>query len=124
MDLVPVAFDFAEDGTCLNNDPRTLMVGHSEVPDDEVQDYLATLVRWNGKAMYEPIHNSAWREIPVTYIHTTNDMTVPLDYQKSFVEGMEKEGRPVRTFELATGHCPNLTATSGIVDAVNKIVEG
>lgn len=51
-------------------------------------------------------------------------MTVPLDYQKSFVEGMEKTGRPVRTFELATGHCPNLTATDGVVDAINKTVEG
>lgn len=124
MDLVPVAFNFAEDDTCLNNDPRTLLVGPSEVSDDEVDKYLATFVRWNGKAMYQPIHNSAWREIPVAYIHCTNDMTVPLDYQRSFVEGMEKAGRPVQTFDLATGHCPNLTATAGIVDAVNKIVEG
>lgn len=124
MDLVPIAFSFAEDDTCLNNDPKTLLVGPSEVPDEEVERYLATLVRWNGKAMYLPIKNAAWREIPVAYIHCTADMTVPLDYQKSFVDGMEKAGRPVQTFELATGHSPNLTATAGVVDAVNKVVEG
>jgi pimeloyl-ACP methyl ester carboxylesterase len=124
MDLVPIAFNFAEDDTCLNNDPKTLLVGPSAVADDEVDRYLATLVRWNGKGMYLPIKHAAWREIPVAYIHTTADMTVPLDYQKSFVEGMEKTGRLVQTFELATGHCPNLTATEGVVDAINKTVEG
>lgn len=124
MDLVPIAFNFAEDDTCLNNDPKTLLVGPSAVADDEVDRYLASLVRWNGKGMYLPIKHAAWREIPVAYIHTTADMTVPLDYQKSFVEGMEKTGRLVQTFELATGHCPNLTATEGVVDAINKTVEG
>jgi hypothetical protein len=49
-------------------------------------------------------------------------MTVPLDYQKSFVADMEKAGRPLRTFELATGHSPNLTATAGVVDAINQVV--
>ncbi|MCJ1296909.1 hypothetical protein MMC34_008477 [Xylographa carneopallida] len=124
MDLVPLAFNFAEDDTCLNNDPMTLLIGPSAVRDGEVDQYLVTLVRWNGKGMYLPIKHAAWREIPVAYIYTTGDMTVPLDCQKSFVEGMEKAGCPVRTFELATGHCPNLTATEGVVDAVNKIVEG
>ena len=124
MDLVPIAFNFAEDDTCVNNDPKTLLVGPSAVADDEVDRYLATLVRWNGKGMYLPIKHAAWREIPVAYIHTTADMTVPFDYQKSFVEGMEKAGRRVQTFELATGHCPNFTATEGVVDAINKTVEG
>ncbi|KAK3391166.1 hypothetical protein B0H63DRAFT_493206 [Podospora didyma] len=53
---------------------------------------------------------AACREIPVAYIRCTADMTVPLDYQNSF------------TFDLATGHCPNLTAVDGVVDALNKIV--
>ncbi|PCG93876.1 Hypothetical protein PENO1_073440 [Penicillium occitanis (nom. inval.)] len=122
MNLVPIAFDFAEDDTCLNNDPRNLLVGPSDLAEQEVDKYLATLVRWNGKAMYLPIRHAAWRDIPVAYIHCTADMTVPLDYQKSFVADMEKAGRPVRTFELATGHSPNLTATAGVVDAINQVV--
>jgi hypothetical protein len=108
----------------LNNDPKQLLVGPSALAEEEVDKYLATLVRWNGKAMYMPIKNAAWREIPVGYIQSTGDMTVPFDYQKSFVEGMEKEGRPVQTFELATGHSPNLTDTQGVVDAIKKIIEG
>ena len=124
MDLVPIAFNFAEDDTCVNNDPKALLVGPSAVPDDEVDRYLATLVRWNGKGMYLPVKHAAWRENPVAYVHTTADMTVPFDYQKSFVEGIKKTGRQVQTFELATGHCPNLTATEGVVNAINKIVDG
>ncbi|KAI9641497.1 hypothetical protein NHQ30_010306 [Ciborinia camelliae] len=122
MDLVPLAFNFAEDDTCLNNDPKTLLVGPSNIAEDELNQYLSLLVRWNGKAMYLPIKHAAWREIPVAYIYCTADMTVPHDYQKSFVEGMEKAGRQVQTFELATGHCPNLTATENVVDTFNKIV--
>ncbi|TVY94516.1 hypothetical protein LAWI1_G000115 [Lachnellula willkommii] len=124
MGLVPLAFNFAEDGTCLNNDPKTLLIGPSTVDEEEVERYLSTLVRWNGNGLHLPIKHAAWREIPVAYIHATADMTMPLDYQKSFVKGMEKNGRPVQTFELATGHCPNLTATEGVVDAINSIVKG
>ncbi|ESZ89960.1 hypothetical protein SBOR_9650 [Sclerotinia borealis F-4128] len=120
MDLVPVAFNFAEDNSCTNNDPKTLLVGPNDLAPEVVDEYLSTLVRWNGNAMYLPIKHAAWREIPVGYIYSTGDMTVPFDYQKSFVEGMEKAGRPVDTVELATGHCPNLTATDSVVDAIRK----
>lgn len=120
MDLVPLAFNFAEDDSCTNNDPKTLLVGPSDIAPEVVDEYLATLVRWNGKAMYLPIKHAAWREIPVGYIYSNADMTVPFDYQKSFVEAMEKAGRPVETVELSTGHCPNLTATDSVVDAINK----
>lgn len=124
MNLVPLAFDIAEeDSSCLSRDPQTLVVGPG--PDEEeIEKYLSTLTRWNGKCMYQPIQHAAWRDIPVSYIYTSNDMTVPLDYQKNFVEGLEKEGRKVRTFEVASGHCPNFTATEGVVDAINKIVRG
>lgn len=36
---------------------------------------------------------------------------------------MEKAGRPVRIFELTTGHSPNLTAATGVVDTVDQIVK-
>lgn len=123
MDLVPIAFTWADDGTCLSSDPKTLLVGTSTIAEDEVDQYLATLVRWNGKVMYQPNQHAAWREIPTAYIYTTLDMTIPFDYQKNMVESMEKEGRQVQTFELATGHCPNLTATEGVVEAINQIVK-
>ncbi|KAJ9244316.1 hypothetical protein DTO169E5_1921 [Paecilomyces variotii] len=120
MDLVPLAFDFAEDDSVVVRAPKVTMVGEG-VPDNEADAYINTFLRWNGKCMYQPISRCAWREIPVSYIYTTIDMTVPLDYQKSMVQILEKEGRPVDTYELQTGHCPNLTATDGVVDVINKV---
>lgn len=121
--LMPLAFDFAEDQSCVCRDPKMTLIGEG-VDDAEVETYLSTLVRWNGKCMYQEISQCAWRGIPVTYIYTTQDMTIPLDYQKSMVEMMRGEGQIVDTEELATGHCPNLTMPQGVVDAVDQIVKG
>ncbi|KAI7779318.1 hypothetical protein LA080_000989 [Diaporthe eres] len=123
MDLVPLAFDFADDGTCVSCDPKTLLIGPGP-SDAEVEAYLKTLVRWHGNVMYHASEHAAWREIPVTYIKALADITVPVHYQQHFIEEMDKAGRQVQVFELDTGHCPNLTATDGVVDAVNKVVSG
>jgi pimeloyl-ACP methyl ester carboxylesterase len=121
MHLMPVAFDFAEDGSVVCRAPKVTMVTGEGVPEEEIDAYVDSLVRWNGKCMYQPISQCAWREIPVSYIYTTLDMTLPLDYQKSMVQTLEKEGRKVDTYELQTGHCPNLTATDGVVDVIEKV---
>ena len=121
--LLPLAFDIADDDSCVNRDPKTLLIGPG-IDDVEADAYVSSLVRWNGKSMYQAVTHCAWREIPVTYIYTSQDMTVPLDYQKSMVERMQGEGRLVHTVELATGHCPNLTMTQGVVDIVTRIAVG
>lgn len=123
MYFVPVAFHFAEDGTCVSGDPKKLIIGPGR-SDEEVEAYLKTWVRWHGNVMYQPSEHAAWREISVAYVKATADMTVPVNYQEQFIEVMEKAGRKVQVFELDTGHCPNFTATDGVVDAVNKVVSG
>ncbi|KAF2713005.1 alpha/beta-hydrolase [Pleomassaria siparia CBS 279.74] len=120
--LIPLAFDFADDKTVVSRDPKTLLVGNTTLPDAEVDAYVNNLVRWNGQSMYDRIRKTAWREIPVSYIYTTQDMTVPFDYQRSMVEVMRKAGQKVRTFEVETGHCPNFSATSDVVNAVKEIL--
>lgn len=60
----------------------------------------------------------------MTYVYTSQDMTVPFEYQKSMVDLMKKEGQEVRTVELETGHCPNPTKTEEVVDIVNEVVAG
>lgn len=121
-ELIPIAFDFADDKTVLSRDPKQFIVGNTALPEAEVDSYLATFGLWNGQCMYDRITNTAWKEIPVSYIYTTQDMTVPHDYQKSMVEGMRAAGREVTTFEVETGHCPNLTATDAVVAAVKQIL--
>lgn len=49
-------------------------------------------------------------------------MMVPLHYQQSVVEGVEKAGVKIETFELNTGHCPWLSDAKGVVDIVDRVV--
>lgn len=125
LDLMPVAFSFAdnEDGSGIIRDARLAFVGaYPEEMEAEVDEYVKTLVYFNGKSMHDTIDHAAWREVPVAYIFTKNDMTLPLDYQKAWVEELKSAGREVQTFELDTAHAPQLTAVQDVVDIVNKLV--
>ncbi|KAB8231339.1 alpha/beta hydrolase [Aspergillus alliaceus] len=116
-----IAFDFADDDTCESRDPKNLPVGPSH-PEEELEAYVAGLARWNGKAMYQGTRQCAWREIPVSFVYATADMTVPFDYQKLFVEKMQGQGREVETFSLDTGPCPTFTKASELVEIVHGVV--
>lgn len=123
MDIIPLAFDIADDMTAVTRDPRGAFVDPG-VNDSDAETYLNTLIRWNLKCLYQRIKHAAWREIPVKYIYTTADMMVPLHYQQNVVEGVEKAGVKVQTFELSTGHCPWLSDPKRVVDIVDKVVSG
>ncbi|KAI0019968.1 alpha/beta-hydrolase [Xylariomycetidae sp. FL0641] len=121
--LMPLAFDFADDNSCVCRDPKTVLLGEGADPAEEEEAYLASLVRCNGQVMYQAVERCAWREIPVAFILTASDVTVPVDYQKSMVQLVEAErGEKVQTVELATGHCSNLTKTKELVDAIKSMV--
>ncbi|KFA51397.1 hypothetical protein S40293_03244 [Stachybotrys chartarum IBT 40293] len=122
-DLLPLVFNFTEDNNVLCRDAKAILFEPGGASEEEVQEYLSQLVVWNGQCMYERVTKSAWRDIRTTYIHTTKDMTVPITYQKSMVETIEKEDREVRTFELDAGHCPNLTATGGVVSIIEELMK-
>lgn len=120
MDLMPLVFDYADDGSVVVRDPKTTLLG--PVTDEaETETYLKSLVRWNGKCMDQPLTACAWKEIPVTYVHTKLDMTVPFVYQEKMVEEMRKEGVEVETVVLEGGHCPNLTMTGEVVGVVEGV---
>ncbi|KAK0631097.1 Alpha/beta hydrolase fold-1 [Bombardia bombarda] len=121
--LMPMAFDFADDMTVLSRAPRQLLIGEGR-SDADLDVYVASLGLWNGQCMYDEIDHCAWRRIPCGYIYTTKDMTVPHHYQTSMVTELEGQGRPVRTVTLETGHCPNFTAPSEMVKAVDELISG
>ncbi|QMW38799.1 hypothetical protein G4B11_002035 [Aspergillus flavus] len=120
-DLIPLAFDIAEDYSTVSRDPKKLIIGPGR-SDEETDAYVAAMLRWNGKTMYQDVERCAWREIPVAYIYATEDMNVPFDYQKWFVETMREEGREVETFEVQTGHCPTFTKFEEVVTIVDGVV--
>lgn len=58
----------------------------------------------------------------MSFVYATADMTVPFDYQKSFVEKMQEQGREVETFLLGTGHCPTFTKANELAEIVHGVV--
>ncbi|KAL4866724.1 hypothetical protein BDV12DRAFT_210338 [Aspergillus spectabilis] len=122
-DLIPLAFDFHEDGTVVSRDAKNLLVGPGPgLSDEDLDADVARFERWNGTAMYQGLETCAWRDIPVSYICTTNDMTVPLTYQQVIIEKLRGEGKDVPTFELETGHCPQITMPNELADIVLGIM--
>ncbi|KAL4967802.1 alpha/beta hydrolase [Aspergillus stella-maris] len=123
--LIPIAFDFDEDGTCVDADPKNLLVGPG-LPEEELEEFVGSLVRWNGTAMSQPLENCAWMDegVNVSYVCTSEDFTVPLKYQEIMVERMRGKGKEVKVFTLETGHCPQVTVSGELGKIVDGIVKG
>lgn len=122
--FIPIMMDFADDGTVVHRYPGERLVGPG-LSDEELEEYVASLERWNGAGLRQPLNQCAWRDIPVSYVHTTkNDVGVPLDNQEIMVESMRAAGCEVQTFALETGHCPNITKTEELVSIIGQIIEG
>ncbi|KAL3444150.1 alpha/beta-hydrolase [Aspergillus insuetus] len=122
--LLDLAFNFAEDRTCVSADPKMLVVGAGR-SDADTDAYIATLQRWNGNGFDGKLSACAWRDIRnVGYVHATLDMTMPLDYQKDYVQILRDGGCTVRTWELETGHCPTFTMFEEVARIVSEFVGG
>lgn len=122
IENMALVFDVAEDGSTVVRDPKALFsLDGPGITEEDIAAYIKTLCRWSGKGMFQPIERAAWREIPVAYIHTTSDMSIPTAEQESMVALIEKVGRKVRTFTVKSGHCPNFNAAQSVADAVNQV---
>ncbi|KAH7320624.1 Alpha/beta hydrolase fold-1 [Stachybotrys elegans] len=121
--LIPLVFDIAEDMTIVIRDCKAFLFGQqTDYPEEEMQAYISDLKLWNGQAMYDPLSQCAWKEIPASFIVTLNDTAILEPYQRASIEMMKREGIEVEAFDLASGHCPNLTAADEVASLVNKIV--
>jgi pimeloyl-ACP methyl ester carboxylesterase len=125
--FMTLAFDFSpDDNTAVPRDPSYLIGETPGLEDVKVEAYAKamTSIRWNGQCMYDAIENCAWKEdgVQVAYVIATKDTCVPLDYQRSFIEGMKGEGVVVKTWEVETGHCPGFTASGDVARVLQEII--
>lgn len=122
--ILAAVIDFAEDGTCVNLKPKELFLSPAPgLPEEETEKFLATLGRWYGRCIAQPLQHCAWQEIPMAYIYTLNDVAFPMHYQTTMVERIRSTGREVRTFELESGHCPTWTMPEELATLVKQIVD-
>ncbi|KAJ5726678.1 uncharacterized protein N7483_008035 [Penicillium malachiteum] len=121
--VLPKVIDFADDGSCVHLEPQTMLLGpNSGLQDGEQESFVASLGRWNGRVLAQPLQHCAWREIPVVYIHTLNDITLPLHYQTTMVEQIKAAGQDIQTFDLDSGHCPATTKPEELATIIKQIV--
>lgn len=119
-ELIPLAFDIADDGTCASANAKAALF--NGIPDDEAESLCKTLSRANYQNLKDKMQFDGWKYIPLTYIVTTEDMTMPAHYQKHMLEKIEKAGCKVEVVEIQSGHSPYVNKTAEVVRVVNDVV--
>lgn len=113
-----LAFD--EQGCCTMTDARDKLLNCLK-DEEEAAAYLSTLVPWSVKCMGQRLTQCAWREIPVIYIHTTQNFALDLAAQRMMGERVQEHGlKDAQIIFLDMDHSPHVTATEDLIDIVNK----
>jgi len=97
----------------------------SDLPTSEAllwqsRQSLQSAICYTAKAQYD-----AYRHIPTIYIVCTNDLVLPLDFQRGRVEFLKSVGaKELQVVEMETGHCPNVSAVEETASTIVKVIEG
>lgn len=120
-DLIPSAFDIAEDGSCF---PVNAEMGLFEgLFNEERKKLMLTLSRATIKTMQDKVQYEGWRDVPLTYVLTTKDPTCFAHYQQRMLDKIQATGVVVDVIKLDTGHRPYLTMTQECVDIIDLVAK-
>jgi len=114
--LWPQYIENAADGSTFPIDPVLMFLGGVE--KDVVDKALPHLVRFPMSAFETQTKGAAWRSVPVTYILTQQDYSVPRAYQDLLLEKVRKEGVSLKTEDFDTNHSIFITKQDEMVKAV------
>ncbi|KAF6826867.1 hypothetical protein CPLU01_09439 [Colletotrichum plurivorum] len=95
---------------------------YSSVPYSQGLRHAATTnTTQSARAFEERLTYAGYRTIPVTYMVTGADRTVPPALQERFIGVVEAEaGRAVDVFRYSVDHCPAVTGPDAVVDCVRR----
>lgn len=119
--LWPRFVDNAADGSTFPKDPVQLFFGG--VDKEVVDKALPHLVRSPMSAFTTETKGSVWRSVPISYVFTQQDYSVPRVYQDIMVEKVRKDGVVPRTEDYETSHSVFITRQEEMVQAVVKAAE-
>lgn len=95
----------------------------SDLPLEEAIKFTEQMPMHSAVSFTGPLTYAAYRWIPVVYIQCEEDKTIPPEVQRTYIERLEKEsGKPVPTISLNSGHCPNLSMSEELTNAINKAI--
>jgi alpha-beta hydrolase superfamily lysophospholipase len=111
-----------DDGSCFPVDPAAMFLGDAEAADIEAA--LPHLVRSPLSAFNTLPEGDCWKKLPVTYVHTSKDDSVPRPYQDIMIGRAEKDGAVIKKEDYDTCHSVFVTKQKEMVDlALNAAMD-
>ena len=93
----------------------------SDVPYEEGLEWAKkssehSTVSFTGELTYP-----GYKDVPVSYMFTENDKTVPPEMQRTQIETMEREnGKQVVVYAIPTGHFPYVSSPDIVADTIKR----
>lgn len=116
----PVEFDDITKTSFLCESPVHLV--YADVEPSHAKELEGLLVRQDARAMSDVVSHPAWRYIPTTYLRTTEDRVLFLEWQDRQIEAVRNEGVEVRVETFISSHSPFVSLVEEMVAAVKRAV--
>ncbi|EXJ69546.1 uncharacterized protein A1O5_07582 [Cladophialophora psammophila CBS 110553] len=100
-------------------------IAQATFPDLELDKAVAVvkhMTRHSAVSFAGEITHAGYKHVPVSYIVCENDMIIPPEMQRGYIEKIQREsGRDVDVHTLNTGHAPNTTAPDQLANVIVRI---
>ncbi|KAL8946904.1 MAG: hypothetical protein Q9222_006758 [Ikaeria aurantiellina] len=117
----PVEFDEITGTTFLCQDPVQLFYG--DVEPARAKELEAMLVRQDVRAGLVTITHPAWKYSPTTYLRTTEDGVLFLDWQDRQIKAVRDAGVDIAVETFKASHSPFISIPDDMVDAVVRAAQ-
>jgi len=107
------------EGDIIKVDPLdACQIAFSDLSSFEATKYSSELSHTSLSCFMMPATYEPWRDVECSYIFTTDDAAIPYPVQKQ----MASQFGEVKTIELKSGHCPNISMPDKLVEGVDWII--
>ena len=108
----------AADGTSTVKNSQRMF--YHDLNEADANKCASMLVPHSIAAFVEPVTETSWRELPVTYLYCTEDRVLWYDWQVEQVRAMREQGGDVRTETFRASHSPYLSMPGEVVEAIQR----
>ncbi|PYI07322.1 alpha/beta-hydrolase [Aspergillus sclerotiicarbonarius CBS 121057] len=98
-------------------------LGFSDLPREEGEMWARKLTRHSASAFPSELTHAGYRDIPVSWLLSEDDLCIPATLQRASMAMVEREsGHRIDVTSIKAGHCPFISKPSLVTDWVLDIV--
>ena len=106
----------------LENSART---NFSDLPQDKALEIVKQMPYHSGISFQNELQYAGYKDVDgIAYILCSQDKCLPPDLQKQMMENAKSGGKPVKVYQLDSGHCPNSSQPQQVVETIEEIMRG